>query len=301
MRSVVLFGAGGQLGTALSSALAKQWQVHGFTRDQCNITDAASVTSIIDNLRPDAVINAAGYTNVEGAEQDEAGAMAINADAAGILAAAARSVDAFYLSYSTDYVFNGAASTPYAETAAVQPLNVYGKSKAAGEAAICKAGGRYLIIRTAWLYSSGFPNFLETVLRLASEREELGFVDDQIGSPTSARWLAGASMKLLDLTLDENAGQDMSCIVHAVCTGQASWCRFANTIITEARSRGAELRAKEIRPIKTADYPALAQRPAYSVLSTQYLQQRWSITPPSWQSALKLEIDKRFGVKHDPS
>lgn len=293
MRRIVLFGATGQLGRALCRNLERR-TLHALTRDQCDITDTTAVTRVLNEIQPDVVINAAAYTDVEGAEHADAQAMAVNSDAAGFLARSAREMDALFVSYSTDYVFDGSANAPYDEASPTRPLNAYGRSKLAGEEAIHAAGGRYLIVRTAWLYSCDGSNFLKTVLRLAAEREELEFVSDQVGTPTSAAWLAQATSALLVRATNAEDASAVPGVVHAVSRGESSWYDFARAIIDGARNRGEELTVRQVRPIPTGMYPSLAKRPAYSVLSTRHLLEKWGVQAPLWQSMLATELDKLY-------
>lgn len=295
MKSIVVFGAAGQLGRALCRNLETARTVHALAREQCDITDTTAVKRILNEIRPDVVINAAAYTNVEGAEHENAHAMAVNSDAAGILARAARKIDALFVSYSTDYVFDGSANAPYDEASPTRPLNAYGRSKLAGEEAIHAAGGRYLIVRTAWLYSADGSNFLKTVLRLAVEREELEFVSDQIGTPTSTDWLAQATSALLVRAMSTEGASAVPGVVHVVSRGESSWYDFACAIVEGARSRGARVTVRQMRPIPTGVYPSLAQRPAYSVLSTRLLLEKWGVQAPLWKSMLATELDKLYG------
>lgn len=296
MKRLAIFGAGGQLGRALAQQLSDEYDVHALTRKDCDIADASAVKQTLDTFQPEIIINAAAYTDVEGAEQEEAGAFAVNTQGARNLALGARETNALLISYSTDYVFDGRKNVPYDEAAPTDPLNVYGRSKLAGEEAITEQGGRYLILRTAWLYSADGKNFFNTVLRLANEHETLRFVSDQSGTPTSAGWLAAITSDLIKKALSLKETDFPSGILHAVPDGEASWYDFAQAIIGGARKRGASFAAKDIHPITSADYPTQAQRPLYSVLANRLLQEKWKIAAPGWQSILAIELDKVYGA-----
>jgi len=296
VKSVAIFGAGGQLGHALTGRLSENYAVHALARDRCDVTNPSAVRMSLEEIRPEIIVNASAYTNVEAAEDNETDALAVNAGAAGNLARAARHMDALLISYSTDFVFDGLSYEPYGEAAPVAPINAYGRTKLAGEEAIAAEGGQYIILRTAWLYSTDGHNFFKTVLRLAADQEVLRFVDDQTGTPTSAGWLAAATADMLDATMNSDIKGPVPSIIHAVCCGEATWYDFACSIIEGARIRGAQLPVREISPISSLEYPTRARRPRYSVLSTQSLRNKWKIDPPDWQAMLAIELDKLYGA-----
>ncbi|MBA4048868.1 MAG: dTDP-4-dehydrorhamnose reductase [Sphingomonas sp.] len=252
---VLVTGASGQLGRALTATAPAASTIEPTDVAELDITDAEAVHRHVAETGPQLIINAAAYTAVDKAESDEAAAHRINADAVGNLARAAGDIGARLVHVSTDFVFDGRQGTPYAPDAAPNPLSVYGRTKLAGEQA---AGDAALIVRTAWVYSAQGGNFVRTMLRLMTERDQLRVVADQIGTPTFATGLAEAIWAL--------AGNGAQGIYHHTDSGAASWYDFAVAIQEEALTRGLLTRAVPIEPITTADYPTPAVRPAYSVL-----------------------------------
>ena len=288
---ILLLGGNGQVGRELRRSLPTLGEVIVATRDgvgaQCSadFDRPEQLADLVLQLSPDVVVNAVAYTAVDQAEADADAAFRINAEAPAALARACAASAALLLHYSTDYVFDGRSTQPYREDATSAPLGVYGASKWAGEQAIRASGARHAILRTAWVYAAHGKNFLLTMLRLAAQRDELRVVDDQIGAPTSAAWIADASAQLL------RQGVPHSDTWHLVCAGQTSWHGFAQAIVHEAHAMGLLQREPQVIPITTSDYPTPAQRPAYSVLDTAKLQRDFSITPPDWQHALRTTLD----------
>jgi dTDP-4-dehydrorhamnose reductase len=241
---------------------------------ELDVTDPEAVTELLGRHAPDVVVNAAGWTDVDGAEAHVEQAMAANAIGPGLLAAACRRLDATLIHLSTDYVFDGAASTPYAVDAPANPASAYGRSKLAGERAVLAGGARAYVVRTAWVYAAGFPNFVTTMTKLAAERETLAVVDDQRGQPTWARDLAGAVVALGDS--DAQPG-----VYHCTNAGETTWCGLARAVFEEI---GAD--PGRVRPTSTEAFPRPAPRPAYSVLSAD--SWRAAGLPPTrpWRDAL---------------
>ncbi|MGO9906398.1 MAG: dTDP-4-dehydrorhamnose reductase [Solirubrobacteraceae bacterium] len=267
-------GAAGMLGQDLVAAgSAAGHEVVGFSRTEVDITDAESVTRALDAARPDVVVNCAAWTNVDGAEADEAGAAAVNGAGAGSVARAAAACGAWTIHVSSDYVFDGAKRSPYVESDDVGPVSAYGRSKLSGERAVAdEAPGAHTIVRSSWLFGAGGSCFPATILRLAGEREELIVVDDQVGSPTFTGHLARA---LLDIGTGEARPAG---IVHVAGGGICSWYAFAQEIVARAGL------SCEVKPCTTADMPRPATRPAYSVLRSG----RGEEVPvlPDWQQGL---------------
>ncbi|MDE2406326.1 MAG: dTDP-4-dehydrorhamnose reductase [Xanthomonadaceae bacterium] len=287
---LLLLGGNGQLGRELRRSLSALGQVVVATRDGAQADAAAdfdipeSLAVLVHAHAPDVVVNAAAYTAVDKAETEATAAFRINADAPAVLARACAERDALLLHYSTDYVFDGTAQTPYREDAATAPLGVYGASKLAGEVAIRDSGARHAILRTAWVYAAHGRNFLLTMLRLAAEHSELRVVADQVGAPTPAAWIAEASAQVL------RHGVVDSGIWHLVAAGQTSWHGFADAIMDEAVAAGLLPRRPQVLPIATSDYLTPAQRPAYSVLDTGKLQRDFGIQPPPWRDGLRATV-----------
>jgi len=240
------------LGSDLVEALAGR-DVTALTRAELDITDAAAVMAAVAGH--DVVLNAAAYTRVDDAETDEATATLVNATAPGHLAAAAHATGAILVQYSTDYVFDGSATSPYDEDAPLHPINAYGRSKAAGErAALDGNPWRTIVLRTAWIYGSHGPNFASTMLRLASERDTLSVVTDQLGQPTWTVDLARQTIALLDAGV-------VTGVYHATNSGTASWFDFARAVL-----EGAGLDPDRVKPTESTSFVRPAPRPAYSVL-----------------------------------
>ena len=255
---VLITGANGQVGRALQARAPKQAVITALGHADLDISSRAAVEAFIGQAAPDLIINAAAYTAVDRAEQDIEAAFAANHAGPDNLAWAAALIGAKLVHISTDFVFDGQASSPYALTHPIAPLGVYGQSKAKGEAAVSAHLADALIVRTAWVYAAQGSNFLRTMLRLMSERPEVRVVADQMGTPTHADSLASALWALA-----ETGAQGLH---HFTDAGSASWYDFAVAIQDEALASGLLTKAVPIIPIRTQDYPTPASRPAYSVL-----------------------------------
>lgn len=289
--TVLVFGGNGQVGQELLRALAPLGPVVATTRSgqlpdgsACEVADFGqpdSLPTLLDRLQPSVVVNAAAYTAVDRAEQDEEAAFAANAQAPGVIARWCAALGVPFVHYSTDYVFDGQGSAPYREDEPTAPLGVYGTSKRDGEDAVRAAGGRHLIFRTAWVYASHGANFLRTMLRVGAERDQLRVVADQIGTPTPAALIADVTAQAL-----QHPGQ-LSGTWHLTASGQTSWHGFAEAIFAEALARGVLAKVPEVVAIPSSEYPTPAKRPAWSVLDNRRLQQDFSITLPTWQEGLE--------------
>lgn len=289
-RTILLFGANGQLGSKLKSLLAARGTVRAIAHSDLDLCDLARLRALILETNPTLIVNAAAYTAVDAAESDAENAQLVNAEAPRVMAEAARERNAFFVHYSTDYVFDGSAPTPYTEASPVSPLGVYGASKLAGEQAVADSGAAHLILRTAWLYSNRGKNFFNTMLRLATERDELRVVNDQAGCPTYADLVAAASLQMLDgLYVSGQLRTERCGLYHVACQGETTWWGFAQRII-ELAGFGERVR---VLPISTADYPTPAKRPAYSVLSTDKLERVFGIRLPHWEDGLKRCLAER--------
>jgi len=254
---VLITGSGGQVGRALLRSVPNAVSAHGLSRSDLDLTDSNAITKAFEQYRPDLVINAAAYTAVDRAEQEEEQAFQVNALAVEALAKACAKHSARLLHISTDFVFDGASSTPYKPGSNPAPQSVYGRSKLAGEQAVL-ASPNNLLVRTAWVYSGDGHNFVQTMLKLMGEKDDLRVVSDQIGTPTHASSLARGLWALVQA---EAKG-----ILHYTDTGVASWYDFAIAIQEEACALGLLKRQIPILPITTIDYPTPARRPPYSVL-----------------------------------
>lgn len=269
MSKVLLLGKGGQLGFELDKLLADVGELISFDRSSLDISDFQSVKDKIHELRPDIIVNAAAYTAVDRAEDDEIACFATNASAVGNIAREAKKIGALFVHYSTDYVFDGLKNEPYLESDKPNPINFYGYSKLMGEEAIKYSGCDYLIFRVAWVYHPHYgSNFYRTIERLAKEREELRVVNDQIGVPNDARWLAKKSVEILKKPLE--VLRQKSGLYHLSNEGVTSWYEFAKTIAASIPE--VDRKCKLITPISTAEYPMAAKRSLYSVLCAAKLR-----------------------------
>lgn len=283
MKRILVTGIGGQLGQELQTTLALMGELIGVGRDKLDLTQTSAIRQIINELKPDIIVNSAAYTAVDKAESEPELAEKINAIAPGIIAQECQKLGIPLIHISTDYVFDGSQSHPYRESDATNALSVYGKSKLEGEIAIQKTCDNYIILRTAWVYGMGGKgNFVKTMLRLGAEREELRVVADQIGSPTCTADFASAITQLIPLFTPEIAG-----IYNYTNSGVASWYDFAVTIFEEAKQLGWDLKIQRTIPITTAEYPTPARRPAYSVLSCAKISAVLGTYPPHWRQGLR--------------
>jgi dTDP-4-dehydrorhamnose reductase len=291
-KRILLIGSSGQVGWELQRCVQTLGEVVAVGRNRSQITagyiDLAnpdSIRSIIREVKPTLILNAAAYTAVDQAEQEAELAHQINGTAPGILAEESLRLNALLIHYSTDYVFNGDHTLPYTEKETVNPIGVYGTSKLAGEQAIQAVGGHYFILRTAWVYGLQGKNFLVTMQRLAKERDELKVVMDQTGTPTWSRMIAEATSQIITQLYSPLSQADLgrlSGIYHLTCAGQTSWYKFAKAIIAQCEKQ------PRVLPITTAEYPTPTKRPTYSVLCNAKLAETFGITLPKWDRALDL-------------
>jgi dTDP-4-dehydrorhamnose reductase len=301
--TILLTGKTGQVGFELNRSLSQLGRIFAPDHRELDLLNPSSVRSAIRNTRPQLIVNAAAYTAVDAAENDESKAYAINAEALALLADEAKRFDALLVHYSTDYVFDGTKRSPYNEADETNPLNVYGKSKLAGEQAIRASGASHLIFRTGWVYANRGRNFLLTILRLATEREELKIVCDQIGAPTCANDIAGATTKILTEIYTQDKSQTLSSSIistyHMTAGGETSWYNFAKVILERvpsispnvpwfaAATQGRPLITKRILPISSEEFRSPTRRPIYSVLSNSRLSEIFHIALPSWTTQLQ--------------
>lgn len=282
---ILITGKNGQLGYELAGLFTgvHDVQVVALDRTQLDLTKLDQIRAKVRELQPTLIINAAAYTAVDQAESDAAVAMQVNGIAPALLAEEANGCGAALIHYSTDYVFAGDGTKPYRESDAVQPQNVYGRTKLAGELAIASIAKRYLILRTAWLYSNRRHNFLLTMLRLARERSELKVVNDQLGSPTWVRDVAVATQQMVQVNAAEISLTIPNGVYHVTATGVTSWHGFADAIICGTTDPARKI--KQVDAIGSAQYNAPAKRPAYSVLSHEKLEAAGIVTR-NWQAQL---------------
>ena len=281
---VLIAGDGGQLAYELKRNPPADVNIVAFNAQQMDITQRDIVNHCVQEVSPDVVINAAAYTAVDKAESESALAFAVNRDGAANLASACQSVNAFYLHISTDFIFDGMKSSPYLEQDQAAPLSVYGDSKWQGEQAVMDSSlSAWAIIRTAWVYSSHGQNFVKSMLRLMSEKPQLGIVADQIGTPTWAKGLADICWQVID--------QRLTGVYHWTDAGVASWYDFAVAIQALAIQKGLLTASIPVNPIKTADYPTAARRPSYSVMDKSKILASTGQDAVHWQRQLSTMLD----------
>ena len=285
MSRILLVGATGQLGRELAGALQPLGPIALPRRREMDLANPDSIRTAIRAVAPEIIVNAAGYTTVDKAESEPDLAMQVNGIAPGVIAEEARRIDALLVHYSTDYVFDGAHEEPYTEDDPPNPVNVYGKTKLAGERAITAVGGPHLILRASWIYSAQAPNFVLAMLKLGREKKELVVVDDQVGSPSWAHSLAEATTGLL--RQPERARQETG-IYHLSAQGYTTRFKFAKRIFEIAReiapaSTGTPL----LRPITTAEYPLPAARPLNAATSKEKIKRVFGVEMADWETQLR--------------
>jgi dTDP-4-dehydrorhamnose reductase len=284
---ILLTGANGQVGHELLRSLQVLGEVVAPRRSELDLANPLALRAFVRELGPDLIVNPAAYTAVDQAETDIDQARLINAEAPAVLAEEAQRCGAALVHYSTDYVFDGTGSSPFAEGDAPAPLNVYGQTKLEGELAIAASGAAHLIVRTSWVYSLHGRNFLLTMLKLGQERDELRVVADQHGAPTWSRTIADATAGLLARAHAGGQGwwEEHGGIVHLAGQGETTWCGFTEAII---RLAGLPCR---VTPITTAEFPKPARRPANSRLDCSRIQ-ALGIHLPHWETALRLCLER---------
>ena len=288
---ILLLGMNGQVGWELQRALAPLGELVALDFDSpgplaADFTQPEALAATVRAVAPQVIVNAAAHTAVDKAESEPELARTINATAPAVLAREAAATGAWLVHYSTDYVFDGSGSLPRAEDAPTGPLSVYGSTKLEGEQSICASGCNHLILRTSWVYAARGGNFARTMLRLASEREQLSVIDDQHGAPTGADLLADLTAHMLR---GVHAQPSLGGLYHAVASGETSWYGYARHVIEIARSSGQTVRVgpQSITPVPTSAYSTAARRPLNSRLDTRKLQHRFGLVLPDW----------RFGVE----
>jgi dTDP-4-dehydrorhamnose reductase len=285
---ILIVGNAGQLGRELEKIFAGVGPIVGVDRESVDLADPEQTRQLVRRAAPDIILNAAAYTAVDRAESERDLGYAINEGAPRVLAEEALRRNALFVHYSTDYVFDGGKSSPWIETDAPNPLNVYGASKLAGEKAVESIGGKILIFRTSWVYGPHGNNFLLTMLRLARERNRLSIVDDQIGGPTTSIELARATYSIVTGILAGRFGapKDWTGLYHMTCSGSVSWFGFAQAIFARANEL-LSIKSPVLTTIATKDYPTPAARPRYSVLSNAKLHSRFGVELSPWEAALE--------------
>jgi len=280
MHKILITGANGQLGWELGQ-LAATYPAFEFVlvdRSQLDLSFPETFEKIIQTIAPDCIVNTAAYTAVDKSETEKELSYTVNATAVQALASICKNLAIPFITYSTDYVFDGEATQPYTISTKVDPVNFYGSTKAAGEKMAMEANEDTIIIRTSWVFSSHGNNFVKTMMRLMKERAQLNIVADQKGRPTYARDLAIATMQMMEAM---NAGKSIKGVYHFANQGETTWYDFA------AKIKAIAGLTCEVQPIETKDFPTPAKRPAYSVLDTSKIEHDLAIDIRHWEDALK--------------
>lgn len=293
--NILLFGKTGQVGWELQRSLAPlgnliALDVH--SKDYCgDFSNPEGVAETVRQIKPDVIVNAAAHTAVDKAESEPELAQLLNATSVEAIAKEAQKLGAWVIHYSTDYVFPGNGNTPWLETDATAPLNVYGETKLAGEKALSENCVRHLIFRTSWVYAGKGNNFARTMLRLAKERTELSVINDQFGAPTGAELLADCTAHAIRVALEK---PEVAGTYHLVAAGTTSWYDYASFVFDEARKAGMNLALTQLHKVPTSAYPTPAQRPANSRLNTSKFQKQFNLVLPEWEEGVKRILAEWF-------
>lgn len=290
MKRILVVGRNGQVASELARTLPTFGEVLCAGRELADATQPAKVRALVQDFRPQLIINASAYTAVDKAESEPEAAQALNVDAVALLAELAKGAEIPLIHYSTDYVFDGGGTAPWRETDATGPQGVYARTKLEGEKAIQAAGCAYFIFRTAWVYGHFGANFYKTMCRLAREREELRVVGDQVGSPTWSYMIALATSQIVAESLqspDSEFIRERSGIYHLSAAGSCSWFDFAKEIVRND-PRASEHKCKTVTCIPSSDYPTPAKRPANSILSNEKCYETFGIRLPDWKHQLAM-------------
>jgi dTDP-4-dehydrorhamnose reductase len=286
---ILLFGKDGQVGHELQRSLSTLAKVISPELHKADFTmPADQLFALVQQHNPDLIVNAAAYTAVDKAEQEPELAYQINAKAPGTLATACKALNIPFIHFSTDYVFNGDSRSAWREEDKPAPLNIYGLSKLEGEQAVQESGAAHLILRTSWVYGNRGQNFLNTMKRLAQERENLNIVNDQFGAPTWSRHLADAVSQIVAMSYqeDDKFWQHNSGVYHLTGSGSCSWYEFASAIFDFMRQ--GDLKVPAIASIESESYPTPATRPKFSVLDNSKIRNNFGIQLPDWKHSLEL-------------
>jgi dTDP-4-dehydrorhamnose reductase len=288
--TILLFGKVGQVGWELRRTLAPMSRLVAVDYPEVDFTRPDSIRQWIRDTAPAVIINAAAYTAVDKAETETALALAINAEAPGIMAQEARAGGALLVHYSTDYVFDGTKTTPYTEDDPPNPLGAYGRTKLAGDRAIQQVDCDHLIFRLCWVYGARGANFMLTMMRLAREREKLRVVRDQIGCPTWSRMIAEVTTQAVARAVRDGPPGAFKGLYHLCATGETSWHGFARAIVDLMPPE--ERKCREVEAIASVEFPTPTKRPAYSVMSCAKLERVFGLKLPDWQESLRQVVEK---------
>jgi dTDP-4-dehydrorhamnose reductase len=285
---ILLLGKNGQVGWELQRALIPLGELIAVDRTQADLAEPEKLRALIADIKPDWIINAAAYTAVDKAEKQSELAHTINAQAVGVLAEEALRQNAWLVHYSTDYVYDGCKVGAYLETDEVSPLSVYGQSKLAGEQLIRDSGCKHIIYRTSWVFAARGSNFAKSMLKLATEHEQLNVIADQFGAPTAAELIADITSLCVNQLSHGDATfcQQRVGTYHLVASGEATWHSYAKHVINKAAVLGKNMltTTDKVLPIPTSQYPLPAKRPKNSILSTAKLTDSFKLNLPHWSS-----------------
>lgn len=295
--NILLFGKTGQVGWELQRALAPLGNVTAVdvrSTTYCgDFSNPEGVAETVRRVRPDVIVNAAAHTAVDKAESEREFAQLLNATSVEAIAVEAEKLGAWLIHYSTDYVFPGDGETPWLETDAVAPLNVYGETKLAGERAVQENCTKHLIFRTSWVYAGKGNNFAKTMLRLAKDRPELSVINDQFGAPTGAELLADCTAHAIRTALQK---PEVAGLYHLVASGTTTWHDYAALVFAEAKAAGIELAIEKLNAVPTSAYPTPARRPTNSRLNTDKFQQNFDLVLPAWDAGVKRMLAELFST-----
>lgn len=293
--NILLFGKTGQVGWELQRALAPLGNLIALdvqSKDYCgDFSNPEGIAETVRAIKPDVIVNAAAHTAVDKAESERDFAELLNATSVEAIAKEAARIGAWVVHYSTDYVFPGDGETPWQETDATAPLNVYGQTKLNGEKALQAHCAKHLIFRTSWVYAGKGNNFAKTMLRLAKERTELSVINDQIGAPTGAELLADCTAHAIRVAL---AKPEVAGLYHLVASNTTTWYDYAALVFEQAREAGIELAIEKLNAVPTSAYPTPAKRPQNSRLNTEKFQQNFDLVLPSWDIGVKRMLAELF-------
>ncbi|MCW4986811.1 dTDP-4-dehydrorhamnose reductase [Enterobacter mori] len=296
--NILLFGKTGQVGWELQRALAPLGNVIALdvhSREYCgDFSNPEGIAETVRTIRPDVIVNAAAHTAVDKAESEQAFAQLLNAASVEAIAKEAAKIGAWVVHYSTDYVFPGDGETPWRETDATAPLNVYGQTKLDGEKALQAHCAKYLIFRTSWVYAGKGNNFAKTMLRLAKTRKELSVINDQVGAPTGAELLADCTAHAIRVAMDK---PEVAGLYHLVASDTTTWYDYAALVFDEARKAGIELKIEKLNAVPTTAYPTPARRPQNSRLNTEKFQHSFGLVLPAWDVGVKRMLAELFSAE----
>ncbi|EMV7408246.1 dTDP-4-dehydrorhamnose reductase [Enterobacter soli] len=293
--NILLFGKTGQVGWELQRSLAPLGNVIALdvhSKEYCgDFSNPEGIAQTVRSIKPDVIVNAAAHTAVDKAESEPEFAQLLNATSVEAIAKEAAKIGAWVVHYSTDYVFPGNGETPWQETDATNPLNVYGQTKLDGEKALQAHCPKHLIFRTSWVYAGKGNNFAKTMLRLAKERTKLSVINDQVGAPTGAELLADCTAHAIRVAVNK---PEVAGLYHLVASNMTTWYDYAALVFEEARSAGIELAIEKLNPVPTSAYPTPARRPHNSRLNTEKFQRNFGLVLPSWEVGVKRMLAELF-------